>query len=189
MPINPDSPELNYFTIRGVNSPGRCRIQGANRALRWKQNEGMGIIGSLNLVGLKLAEFSIFVDMWTKEQLAEWEFFVQILPPPEVTYGSPAAYRKLVMAGHGISHPILASNGINSVVLQEIGQLTLNRGLWTSEIKFIEFRKPVTLPIGSVNRTVPAVKKGPEVTAVTEADKALVEGRKAAAAAKAAAGG
>lgn len=188
MAINPDGRELNYFTIRGVNSPGRCRISGADRTFRWDEAEGQGIIARLRLRGLKLARFTIAVDMWMKEQLVEWELFTQALLPPELLYGGAAGYKK-TLSGTGIDHPILAAAGITAVVLETIGQLTLTKGIWTSELKFIEYRPVQAVPVGKVDRSVPAVRKGPVVTAQSEADKALVEGRAKAEKARVAAGG
>lgn len=174
--IVPSAGDLNYFTIRGVRSPGRCRVSGADRTLRWNEAEGHGYIATLRLNGIKLAHFTIAVDMWTPAQLAAWELFVQVLPPPEVVYGNPAGIAKMPLSGVDIGHPVLAANGITKAVLETIGQLTrADNGIWTSELKFIEWQRPVALPVGKVNRTIPGTKGTPPA-AQTEADKALAEG-------------
>jgi hypothetical protein len=67
---------LDYFTIGGDRSPGKCEVRGAGREWEWFELMGWGLDGaSLILRRRLLLEFEIDVTIATQADLNAWDVF------------------------------------------------------------------------------------------------------------------
>lgn len=75
---------LNYFTLGGEKSPGKCEIRGAAREWQWNELAGYGLDGAnLSLVRRQLVEFEIDVRITTQTDLDAWsDFYAKVLQNP-----------------------------------------------------------------------------------------------------------
>lgn len=180
--IQRDSPDLNFFYVTGVPNPGKATITGASRTYKWDIQDGRGQIGaSTVLTGTKVASFTVTIEMWTQEQLAQWDVWKKLLSPP-LKPGAPGL-------GVKVSHPLLLDLGITDAALEEQSQVTKGaNGIWHVSLKFIEYRKRQPMPPKKLRGSIPGVNT-PPAPAQSAADAALVEARAKAEAMKAWANG
>lgn len=174
--------DLNVVTVNSVAMPGRSTIQGAALKYNYEKRPGAYRSGATIVFrGLDLCEPTLKIDMWQDEHFLQWEFVKKLFDPPKPS--SPLSALAL-----GIAHPLLADLGLANFVVTERGAVErADNGLWTVLIKLLEYRPPLPA-IVKTKGSVPA-SGGAAVAAATEADKALVEGRAAFAAAQSAANG
>ncbi|NOU27228.1 MAG: hypothetical protein HOO96_04905 [Polyangiaceae bacterium] len=172
--MNPKSFDQDYIVLAGVRSPGTCVISSAGNPRVWDAVKGAGMSGaSLRYMGADLARFSVQIKMWTAEQVEkEWPEFSDLLGSGDKTRTVAGAARKILAnisaaarsASTGrqysskamaIQHPLLAELFITEVVVEDRTQLIpSDSGLWTVEIKFIQYRPPVASG-GRVNGSIP----------------------------------
>lgn len=175
--MNPKGFDQDYIVLANVRSPGTCVISGAGNPRVWDAVKAAGMSGaSLRYMGADLARFSVLIKMWTAEQVKEWEEFSDLLGSSDKTRTVAGAARKVLAnisaaaksAATGtqyspkamaIQHPLLAELFITDVVVEDRTQLTPSEsGLWTVEIKFIQYRPPVASR-GKVNSSIPNAPK------------------------------
>ena len=144
---------VDKFFLAYQISPGRCIIKGASSPRKWNVNDGFGQTGaSVVFGGEKLSSFEIELQFWEPEHLDEWQDFKSLCEKPP-TGTIPKAL--------DIYHPILADLKITSVVVEDRTQLDLidETGLWSTTIKFIQYKKPrpiLAKPVASIpNAAVP----------------------------------
>jgi hypothetical protein len=91
--IPPIDLALNYFTLGGDKSPGKCEIRGACREWEWLELGGWGLDGaSLILRRRILVEFEIDITIATQADLDIWDDFEgKWLKNPIVRSGSRAS--------------------------------------------------------------------------------------------------
>lgn len=147
-----------------LRSPGLAVVKNAGSPRNWKPNEGHGLDGAtLTYLGANLSKFDVDIFCWMPAHFVEWEFFASLLlckPLP-----LPAAGIALPEFALSIGHPILNARPwcIDKVVVEDVSSWEQNDvGLFSLTIKFIEYRKPVSVlrkafegPPG-VNASVPA---------------------------------
>lgn len=135
MSWNPIEQPIDKVVMAGKLTPGIAEIVGANSPRSWDERGGYGLSGALSVfTGIKLAHFSIRLSLYTIEDWNDWHAFKAIVAKPP--YGKrPRAI--------DISHPILDDVGIRAVGVEDVlGAEQSDAGVWTIEIKCIEFRKP-----------------------------------------------
>ncbi len=137
------SPVRRYIILSaaGVSlpSPGVAKVRGAGSPRNWDIRQGYGVSGaSLVFTGTGLAKFDVDIFMWEQEHWTLWQAFSALLtnppPPPGV-----------IPVSLGIDHPALNQKPwlITKVVVEDISSLEPNdTGLWSTTIKFIQYRKP-----------------------------------------------
>lgn len=116
-------------------SPGICEISGADSPRKWDELDGYGLSGArLRYRGLGVCHFSAMLSLYTEQDWSDWEAFEPLV--------KRAPLGKFARA-MDIYHPLLQRLDIKSVVVEnEVGAVQSDDGVWTIEIKFIEFRKP-----------------------------------------------
>lgn len=154
MSWNPIDESIDQFTMGGKVTPGIAEISGANSPRAWEEMVGPGLSGArLVFRGLRPSHFSLKFTLRTRTDWADWTAFANVVKKPP--YGKrPRAI--------DIVHPLLASVGIKSVVVEDVipPQQTAD-GIWEAEIKVIEFRAPVpghSAPEGSDDEPVDPVE-------------------------------
>ena len=134
----------DFILLGGVKSPGLCDVSGASSPRKWEQRPGYGLSGATTVyLGNALSEFSIKFRLYGEPHTAigpdpdwqQWNVFRDaVLMKP------PAGNRPQALV---IWHPQLEALKIKSVGVVDVGQAYQDdKGEWTIEVKFIEFRRP-----------------------------------------------
>lgn len=141
MTWNPNEEPVDYVELAGQRTPGLAEIIGAGSPRQWDEARGPGLSGArLRFRGLRLSRFMIRIRLFTTQDFADWEAFRSVVQRP------PLGERPRAI---DIVHPITTDAGINSVVVEDVSQMTqTDDGEWTIEIKLIEHRPP--LPAAAV---------------------------------------
>jgi len=145
------------FNLGPMTSPGKCEIIGASDGRKWDEQAGFGLSGAALVGGgAKLSHFAIKLTIWEPAgtiggDWSQWQIFKKLVEKPLPGIRPPS---------WGIYHPQLADVGIDTVVVEDRTQWTQDeQGLWTMQIKFIQYRAPIIM----------SVKAGPGVPAGEEA--------------------
>lgn len=136
MTWNPIDEPVDRFTVGGKLTPGIGELNGPSSPRAWEEMIGPGLSGArLVFRGLRPSHFSLKFVLRSREDWTDWTAFSNVVRKPP--YGKrPRAV--------DIVHPILASVGIRSVVVEDVIPPTqTSDGVWEAEIKVIEFRAPV----------------------------------------------
>jgi hypothetical protein len=150
MILPPFSYTAKYYdviTIAGQMAPGIVLdVAGASRVNNWDIRKAYGMSGAtVVFTGAGLAKFSVSIGLWLPEHFTQWETFAVVLRKrPKVSAFIPTIGISGAAAAVKISHPILAELGIlEAVVEEEMALKQVEDGLWSKEVKFIEWRQPV----------------------------------------------
>lgn len=116
-------------------TPGLAEIDGANSPRNWEELPGYGWSGALlRFKGIGLAHFTIRLRLVTSEDWVEWSIFKPLVDKP------PLGRRPRSL---DVWHPLLVDQGIYAFVVEDLGQPSQTEdGIWTIEIKCIEWRMP-----------------------------------------------
>ena len=177
--IRRDAYDHNVAVVDGFAMPGKSTISGAAIETKWNEQDGHGQTGaSISYTGTKLSAFVLTIEMWTDAHLAQWELVKKLFDPPK-----PGG----LALGHAIEHPTLADVGIDKFVVTQRPAVTKGTtGRWSVAIQCKQYRKRLPALV-KIRGAIPAAGAGAAAAAQTEADKALVEARAQAEAAKVAA--
>jgi len=146
MPNHPnpiDNPDLYYSIKLGeVRSPGKVKLSGHNRTIKWDVKSGNGQAGaSITKQGVELtkfkATFSIMRDLSQGiDDYSAWPAFAELIW---------STVRGQVPKALDIYHPELAANDIKSVVLADMGPMvdTDRTGESSITVEFLEYAPPV----------------------------------------------
>jgi hypothetical protein len=169
-------PEQDYIILGGMTSPGRAMPIGAGSPRRWDTPPGYGLEGSFSVyLGDKLPAFDVIIDIWKKEQWAEWNVFAKaVLGKPKSRFAP----------GLDIKHPLVnrAPLNIKSVIVEDVTQFEQDEtGLWTCRIKLVEWRKAkpaLSKPIATIPNAAAPVptaqdKADAQIQALTAEHRAL----------------
>lgn len=157
-------PAQDYILLGGEKSPGRATVLGAGSPRTWDKRKGYGYSGAFVIfTGDDLAKFKVQIDLWKKDQFAEWDRFAKkcLVKPP--LGQKPKAL--------DIQHPLLNAEPlkITSAVVEDVSQWDQDEeGLWSCTIDFLQFRAPKPA-LGKPNAAIPSVAK-PIPTAQDAAD-------------------
>lgn len=166
-------PTRDYVVIGGDASPGKCTIRNLNSPREWDIRQGYGLSGATVVPkGDALSRFSVLFEFWDETQIALWYSFAS-------KYFDKAA--RLVPGSRvpkalGIEHPILSAppHRITEVVVEDVSGLEQDEeGKWSTEVFFLQYRKPkpaLSPPDASIPATTPATP-----TAEDAADREMAE--------------
>ena len=143
MTFNPITEPIDYILLSGKRSPGLAVINNANTPRRWDERRGYALSGSRVVFrGIGLSRPIVTLTLVSEQDFLDWAEWRLLVQRP------PVGERR---SAQDIWHPILEDLGVRSVVVEDVLQpKQSDNGVWTIDIKFIEFRRPVfTLePIG-----------------------------------------
>lgn len=147
--------ERDYILLSGKRSPGLAEIVGAGTPRNWDKRKGYGLMGATTVFhGMDLAEFSVKLRLYTRQDFADWAAWKPLVDKPPVG----TLPRSL-----DITHPLLEQLDIKSVVVQDVSQPEqTDDGEWTIEIKLLQWRQPVVRlakPEGSTAAPVDPVEQ------------------------------
>lgn len=161
--------------------PGITVFKGISAPRDWEERKGFGMIGArLRYKGNKLTHFSIIVSLYTQDDWDEWNEFFPIIkraPHPDASQMAaitsiPSLHRAMreMAPPLSIRHPLLDEYEINQVVVEDVTAMTEDdKGVWTSEIKLIEYREPqrVLSTSGGRDREAGTSAQDREIAALT----------------------
>lgn len=155
--------EFDYIILAGKMSPGLCDVSGAASPRDWDVRKGYGLSGATVVyTGDGLAEFTVRLFLWESthfQAYSTWKTLIKKTAPNV----KPRAM--------DIQHPYLADLEITSVVVADTLQMQQpTPGLWTKDIKFKQYKKP--LPQIS-KPTDNSMSKPNEPIAQTDAEKQI----------------
>lgn len=157
MPFDPLRVPDDTVVLAGREVPGIVVIKGVSAPRDWEERRAFGVWGSrLRLKGIKLAHFSLLVSLYTQEHWDAWNEFAPIVQrPPRPTRGQaeaitsiPSLWRfiRTLAPPLRIRHALLEWYRITKVVVEDVTQPVENdRGVWTLEIKLIQYQRPVPI--------------------------------------------
>jgi hypothetical protein len=128
----------DVVVIGGVVSPGVCKVGEFKRTHEWDIKKGKGTVGAtVTFVGRPPAKGTIDFQLWTRDHFVQWGAFRPILKYDPT--------KKSVQAVD-IYHPSLADIDINSVVVEEIGNIVHEgNGLYSVKLSLLEYFPPPKL--------------------------------------------
>jgi len=142
--------------LAGREVPGLVEIKGLSAPRDWDERRSYGMIGArLRYLGQKLSRFSLVVRLYTPEHWDAWRDFSELvrrLPPPDgrLLSSSTATIPQLMRALYGranplrIRHSLLEEYRVRQVVVEDVTQPSVDEaGVWTIEIKLIQYEKPL----------------------------------------------
>ena len=134
MSWNPITQPQDKVILADRVSPGLCEITGAANLRKWDELESYGASGALLVYrGLKLAHFSIVLSLYTEADWTEWAAFRPLVMRP------PIGKRPRALT---VVHPVLNEVDITALVVESVEAPAQSEdGVWTIEIKCIEWRK------------------------------------------------
>ena len=149
-----ESPE-DTVLLAGREVPGLVEIKGLSAPRDWDERRSYGMIGArLRYLGQKLSRFTLVVRLYTEEHWDAWRDFSELvrrLPPPDGRLvSSTATIPQLMRALYGranplrIRHSLLEEYRVRQVVVEDVTQPSVDEaGVWTIEIKLIQYEKPL----------------------------------------------
>lgn len=140
MTWNPIDEPCDYILLAGIKSPGLADVVGASDIRGWDVRKGMGISGAFSVfTGQDLSRFSVRLRLYTDTDWAAWYAWKPIVDKLPTRRGGGGKDSGVL----DIWHPVLEGLDIKAVGAAEVMQPEqTDDGVWTVEIKFIEFRYP-----------------------------------------------
>lgn len=152
-------PAVDKISIASVVPPGKWTLTAAKKVYGWQVQKGYAQSGATVFpIGDELVAPRFMVEIW--DGTIDWPAFrlfrSNFLKKALVSVGgAPIAYAL------GIDHPELKDMGVTSVVVREINPFTNDgTGLWSSEIEFLQYRKPqpaLSKPLAAIPDKSPPV--------------------------------
>lgn len=168
-----------YISDRLV--PGIVAIKGLKAERDWEERRSFGMMGArLRYKGQKLSHFSLIVSLYTQEHWDDWlEFGPLIRRPPQPDRSQlaaitsiPSLYRlmRTMAPPLSIRHPLLEEYRIRQVVVEDvIAPVEDDKGVWTIDIKLIQYQRPqrVLSSSGGRDREAGTSRQDREIAALT----------------------
>lgn len=168
-----------YISERLV--PGIVEIRGLKAEREWEERMSFGMMGArLRYKGQRLSHFSLNVALYTQEHWDAWLEFGALLrrpPPPDrgqlaAITSIPSLYRVMRTQAPPLSirHPLLEEYRIRQVVVEDVvAPVQDDRGVWTIEIKLIQYQQPqrVLSTSGGRDREAGTSRQDREIAALT----------------------
>lgn len=162
-------PAKDTFNILGIDMPGKWILVSATKEFGWQVQQGYGFSGAVVLpIGDPLVKAKFKGEFFASTDVILFKAIrARLLIKPTLSVG-------LVSFAYSITHPELNNLGVSSVVVKTIAPLIdEGGGLWTSEIEFLQYRRP--FPVGPLpTQETPAVAET-SVTAVTNSQVELAK--------------
>jgi hypothetical protein len=134
-------PGTDTITINGAPAPGKWTLMRGARQYGWDVRKGAALIGATVVpMGDELMRPRFLVEIWDPKDYARFQVFRATYLKKQLVSvaGSP------VGVAIGIDHPELKALNAASFVPSEVNALVNDGfGVWTAEIEFLEFRKPL----------------------------------------------
>jgi hypothetical protein len=159
LPLPTQFPAVDTITIAGVQPVGKWTLTRASKVYGWQIQKGYALSGATVFpIGDELVKPRFLVELW--DGAVQWPAFrlfrSKFLKKALVSVGGAAPSYAL-----GIDHPELKDLGVTSVVVLEINPvLNDGYGLWSTEIEFLQYRKPqpaLSKPLAAIPDAAPPV--------------------------------
>jgi hypothetical protein len=168
-----------YISDRLV--PGIVEIKGLKAPRDWEERRSFGMMGArLRYKGQKLSHFSLMVNLYTEEHWDGWLEFGPLVrrpPPPDRSQiqaitSIPSLHRMMRTQAPPLSirHPLLEEYRIRQVVVEDVtAPIEDDKGVWSLEIKLIQYQRPVRVlsSSGGRNREAGTSRQDREIAALT----------------------
>lgn len=168
-----------YISDRLV--PGIVEIKGLKAPRDWEERRSFGMMGArLRYKGQKLSHFSLMVNLYTEEHWDGWLEFGPLVrrpPPPDRSQiqaitSIPSLHRIMRTQAPPLSirHPLLEEYRIRQVVVEDVtAPIEDDKGVWSLEIKLIQYQRPVRVlsSSGGRNREAGTSRQDREIAALT----------------------
>lgn len=168
-----------YLSDRIV--PGVTEIKGLAAPRDWEERRSFGMMGSLlRYKGQRLSHFAIVVSLYTQEHWTDWLEFGPLVrrpPPPDRSQlaaitSIPALHRVMRTQAPPLSirHPLLEEYRIRQVVVEDVtAPVEDEQGVWSFEIKLIQYQRPqrVLSTSGGRDREAGTSRQDREIAALT----------------------
>ena len=145
-------PAVDSITLANVQAPGKWSLVGGPKVFGWEVRKGMYLSGSTVVpTGDDLIEAEFMVEIWDPVDFVAFKAFrASFLKKALIgVAGAPIA------SALGIYHPELNELGCSSVVVKEINPvLNDGTGVWTTKVKFLQYRPPQPA-LGRPDATIP----------------------------------
>lgn len=152
-------PAVDTITMAGITPPGKWTLLRAPKVYGWQIQQGFAQSGATVFPkGDELVKPRFLVELWDggRDWPAFRSFRAKYLKKALFNVGGGTAGYAL-----GIDHPELKDMGVLSVVTLEINPFVNDGyGLWSSEIEFLQYRKPkpaLSKPLAAIPDAAPAV--------------------------------
>jgi hypothetical protein len=142
---NPIYEPCDYILLQGQESPGICELVDPSSPRNWDVQKGLGLSGAFCLfTGRDLSKFSALFHLYELKDWINWYAWAPIaLKMPKRRFMGEGSRKKGDSGALDIWHPLLEQLGIKAVVVENvIAPKQTGDGVWTAEIKFLEFRQP-----------------------------------------------
>lgn len=181
MPFDPMRQPDDSIFISDQLVPGVVEIKGLNAPRDWEERRSFGMMGArLRYKGQKLSHFSILVSLYTEEHWDDWLEFGPLIrrpPPPDRSQlaaitSIPSLYRVMRTQAPPLSirHPLLEEYRIRQVVVEDVtAPVEDDKGVWSFEIKLIQYQRPVRVlsSSGGRDREAGTSQEDREIAALT----------------------
>lgn len=162
MTFDPLNSPVDHILLANRESPGLAVVTAANSPRSYDERRGYGLSGSrVVFTGVGLAKPVVTLSLYSDQDISDWHSWKSVVQRP------PRGDRPRAL---DIWHPILEDQGISAVVVSDVGQpMQTDDGVWTVQIKFIEYREPVrqeVTPQGS--DTEPQTRNQEIISAMTQ---------------------
>ena len=166
-------PNQDYIVLGGGSagssskSPGRAVVKGLPRPQGWDERKGNAITGATVVpTGAPLSRFTVVITVWAGVQYEAWKIFAAayLARAAVVTPGT------VTTKALSIAHPMVNDPpfGITEVVVENVVALEEDAdGMYSYEISFLEYRKPIPA-VGKPAAAIP-VATPPQPTAQDKA--------------------
>lgn len=165
--IAPNSSGLpcqDYIVLSGgqgfgaLQSPGKATILGLNKPQGWDQRKGNALSGATVVpTGEELSKFSVLVEVWEGTQYEQWKTFAALYLTRACVVLPGTVSAKALQ----IVHPQIndAPFSITEVVVEDVvAKQQGEDGMFSWEIHFLEYRKPIPA-IGRPSASIPTATK------------------------------
>lgn len=134
--------------------PGIVMIKGLNALRDWEERRSFGMMGArLRYKGQKLTHFSLMVSLYNQEHWDDWiEFGPLVRRPPQPSRSQvtaitsiPSFYQFMLTQSPPLSirHPLLEEYRIRRAVVEDVtAPVEDEKGVWSFEIKMIQYQRP-----------------------------------------------
>ncbi|MCP3886455.1 MAG: hypothetical protein GY700_13495 [Propionibacteriaceae bacterium] len=181
MPFDPMRQPADEIYISDRLVPGISEIKGLDAKRDWEERKSFGMMGArLRLKGMKLSHFSVIVRLYTQEHWEDWLEFGPIVrrpPQPDASQitaitSIPSLHRFMRDQSPPLSirHPLLEEYRITQVVVENnVAPVEDEKGVWTIDIKLIQYQEPqrVLSSSGGRDREAGTSRQDREIAALT----------------------
>lgn len=190
MPFDPLQRPDDSVYISDRLVPGIVVIKGLKAERDWEERKSFGMMGArLRYKGQKLSHFSLMVSLYTQGHWNDWLEFGPLIrrpPPPDRSQiqaitSIPSLHRMMRTQAPPLSirHPLLEEYRIRQVVVEDvIAPVEDEKGVWSLEVKLIQYQRPVRVlsSSGGRDREAGTSRQDREIAALTSELNGLASG-------------